>query len=66
MSPYVKHSASWKPSKKWWAALLTGVAGIAGSWIVTGAFDDVERGMTGTLLATLVAVYFKTNETKGL
>ena len=50
------------PTKKWWAALVTGVAGIVGSWIVTGAFDDVERGMTATLLSSLAVAYFKTND----
>lgn len=51
-----------KPTKKWFASLATGAAAIVGSWIVTGAFDDVERGMTATLLATLAAAYFRTND----
>ena len=54
--------ASWMPTKKWFAALITGVAGIAGSWLVTGAFDDVERGMAATLLSSLAIAYFKSND----
>ena len=50
------------PTKKWWAALVTGVAGIVGSWLVTGAFDDVERGMAATLLSSLAVAYFKSND----
>lgn len=59
------NSTSWKPTKKWIASLVTGAAAVAGSWIVTGAFDDVERGMTATLLATLAAAYFKSNDATG-
>ncbi len=55
-------SESWKPTKKWIAALCGSVASIAASWIVTGAFDDVERGMVATALVTLVAAYFKSND----
>lgn len=53
---------TWLPTKKWVAALVTGVAGIVGSWIVTGAFDDVERGMAATLISSLAVAYFKTND----
>ena len=52
----------WKPTKKWITAAVTGVAGILGSWIVTGAFDDVERGMSATLITALAASYFKSND----
>jgi hypothetical protein len=50
------------PTKKWWAALTGGLASVAASWIVTGAFDDVERGMCATLLTALVASYWKEND----
>jgi hypothetical protein len=49
-------------TKKWLAALTGGLASIAASWIVTGAFDDVERGMAATLLTSLVAAYWKEND----
>lgn len=52
---------AWKPTKKWWSAAVTGAAGIGASWIVTGAFDAVERGMAATLLTSLAAAYFKRN-----
>lgn len=51
-----------KPTKKWIAALAGSVASILASWIVTGEFDDVERGMVGTALVALTAAYFKTND----
>ena len=57
-----KNQMSWKPTRKWFAAAATSVATIIGSWIVTGAFDDVERGMTATALAALVAAYFREND----
>lgn len=55
-------TSTWLPTKKWVAALVTGLAAIAGSWIVTGAFDDVERGMAATLLSSLAVAYFKSND----
>lgn len=51
-----------KPTRKWVAGLVTGLASVAASWIVTGAFDDVERGMLGTLLVALAGAYFRENE----
>lgn len=55
----------WQPTPKWYAQLVTGAATIAGSWLVTGAFDDVERGMTGTLLTTLAATWAISNQGRG-
>lgn len=57
----VPPTGGWKPTKKWIGGFVTGLAGIAASWIVTGAFDDVERGMAATLLTSLAAAYFVTN-----
>lgn len=53
---------SWRPTRKWWRAFAGSVASILASWIVTGAFDDVERGMTGTALIALAAAYFSEND----
>jgi hypothetical protein len=53
---------SWMPTRKFWAMLTAGLASIAASWIVTGAFDDVERGMAATLLVAAVGAYWKSNE----
>jgi hypothetical protein len=53
---------SWAPTRKWWAAAVTGVASIAASWLVTGAFDDVERGMAATLLVALAGAWFKSDD----
>lgn len=54
--------SSWLPTRKWITNLLTGLAGIVGSWIVTGEFDDVERGLTALLLGQLAATYFVPNQ----
>lgn len=53
---------SWRPTRKWLAALAGSVASIAASWIVTGAFDDVERGMCATALVGLTAAFFQPNQ----
>lgn len=56
-----KKQPSWRPTRKWYAAAAGAVASIAASWIVSGSFDDVERGMLGTAAVSLVAAYFKSN-----
>jgi hypothetical protein len=53
----------WLPTQKWWAALAGSVASVLASWLVTGEFDDVERGMCATALTALVAAYWKGNAT---
>ena len=53
---------SLKPTRKWIAALVTGLASVAASWIVTSEFDDVERGMVATLLVSLAGAYVRTND----
>jgi hypothetical protein len=57
-----KRRAWWAPTPKWWAQLVSGLGAIAGSWIVTGVFDDVERGMAATLVVTCTASWLKSNE----
>lgn len=52
---------SFKPTRKWVVGLAGAVSSILASWIVTGAFDDVERGMVGASLATLVPAYWTRN-----
>ena len=54
--------SSWLPTKKWFAALSGAVASILASWIVTGQFDDVERGMAGAAIVSLAAAYWKSND----
>lgn len=53
---------SWLPTRKWYALVAGGLASIVASWIISGAFDDVERGMCATLLVGAVTSYFKGNE----
>lgn len=55
-------SNSYKPTKKWLAALITGLASILASVIITGELGDVERGMAATLLVSLTGAYFKSND----
>lgn len=63
MTPTVSVAVNeWAPTKKFYALVAGGLASIAASWIVTGAFDDVERGMAGTLVVGAVAAYFKRND----
>jgi hypothetical protein len=57
-----KRRAWWAPTPKWWAQLVSGLGAVAGSWIVTGAFDDVERGMAATLIVTCTASWVKSND----
>jgi hypothetical protein len=61
----VKQRPWWVPTPKWWTLLVTQAVAVVASWIVTGAFDDVERGMTGTALLGLAASWAKSNEGKG-
>lgn len=56
------NATSWKPTKKWYALVAGGLSSVVASWIVTGAFDDVERGMVATLLVGAVTAYFKSND----
>jgi hypothetical protein len=53
---------TWLPTRKWLGALAGSAASILASWIVTGAFDDVERGMAATALVVLVGSYFVPNQ----
>lgn len=57
----VDETTSWWPTRKWWAQLTGGIASILASWIISGAFDDVERGMGATLLVACVASYWTPN-----
>lgn len=52
---------SWRPTRKWVVGLAGAVSATLASWIVTGAFDDVERGMIGAALSTLIPAYFTRN-----
>ena len=52
----------WRPTRKWVAGLAGSVASVIASWVLTGAFDDVERGMVATALVALTSAYFQTNE----
>lgn len=61
----VPPTTGWKPTRKVISAAVTGVASILASWIATGAFDDVERGMSATLITAVVSAYFVTNQTAG-
>lgn len=57
----VAQEKSWLPTRKWYALVTGGLASIAASWILSGAFDDVERGMAATLLVGAVSSYWTPN-----
>jgi hypothetical protein len=54
----------WAPTPKWWTLLVTGWAGIAAQWIVSGEFGTTERGMCALLLGTLASTWAKSNKPK--
>lgn len=56
------NESSWKPTKKWYAALAGATASILASWLVTGGFDAVERGMAGVAIVSLTSAFFKGND----
>jgi hypothetical protein len=63
-APLAPNSAppeNWKPTRKWYALVVTGVATILASFIDSGNFDATERGMSATLLVGAAAAYFKKN-----
>lgn len=63
-APLAPNSAppqNWKPTRKWYALVVTGIAAILANLIESGSFDSVERGMTATLLVGAAAAYFKKN-----
>lgn len=53
---------SWLPTKKWWAALVTGVSGLVVSAIESGEFGDTEESAAKVLLLALVGAYLKGND----
>jgi hypothetical protein len=53
----------WAPTPKWWTLLVTDVAAIVGSTIVTG-WDATERGMAGLAVVALATTWAKSNKTK--
>jgi hypothetical protein len=50
------------PTKKWYAQVVGGLAAIAVVFLESGDFNDVEKGMLGTLLSAAVLSYFKSND----
>jgi hypothetical protein len=61
MNPVVRGWRRWIPTDKWIGGVASGASSILASWVATGAFDDLERGMTATLIATAIPAYFLTN-----
>lgn len=51
-----------KPTKKWWAALVGGVAPILLSGIESGFDFDTEGAMAVALVLGLAAAWAKTND----
>jgi uncharacterized membrane protein YjjP (DUF1212 family) len=50
------------PTRKWWAATVLGIAGLAVTWVSVGEWNDALTGAVITLLAQRVATYLVPNE----
>ena len=50
------------PTRKWFAALATGLLAVFSHFLATGEFDSTERGGLVTLAIALVGAYLKSNE----
>jgi hypothetical protein len=53
---------SWKPTKKWYAALVGAITPILLSGIESGFDVDTEGSMAVTALAALALAYIKSND----
>jgi hypothetical protein len=56
------NKTSWKPTKKWWAALVGAATPIILSGIESGFDVDTEGAMAVTALAALALSYIKRND----
>ena len=54
-SPYI-------PTKKWFAALVSGVAAVVVHAILSGGWDETENGELGALAVALAGAYIKRND----
>lgn len=52
----------YKPTKKWWTSLVTGVASIVVSVIASGEFGNTEETATKVLVLALIGAYLKSND----
>lgn len=50
------------PTKKWWAALVTGLAAVAAHFIISGGWDETENGELVALATALAGAYIKKND----
>jgi hypothetical protein len=52
----------WIPTDKWIGSAVISAGAILGSWVGSGAFDDVERGMAASAIPALIGAYFLSNK----
>jgi hypothetical protein len=52
---------NWLPTKKWWAAAVTGVSTLILSVIDSGEFGETEEKALGVLVLALLGAYAKRN-----
>lgn len=50
------------PTKKWFAALVAGLAAVVGHAILSGGWDETENGELGALAISLAGAYIKRND----
>lgn len=55
---------SLKPSRKWFAALVVGLTGLATMWATTGAWDQEETIAAITLVSARAVAWLIPNESK--
>lgn len=58
----VSPERSWLPTKKWFTALVTGVAALVVSTIESGEFGATEEASVKVLILALVTAYLKSND----
>ena len=61
-TPIAVDTKPWPPTKKWWAALVTGLAAVVAHAILSGGWDETENGELVALGTALVGAYIKRND----
>jgi hypothetical protein len=58
-----RRKSSWTPTKKWFAALITGLLPIVANFVDSDfVWDDTEWAMLASLAVALIGGYIKSND----